>query len=237
MQILLDLGLMILGYMLGSIPFGLIIVKLWTGKDVRSVASGRTGGTNAMRAAGFGAGLMTAILDVLKGAAAVWIARAVGGSVWAQALAPVGAILGHNYSVFLLEHDQQTGGLRFHGGAGAAPTLGGALAIWPPSIFIVVPIGALTFFGSGYASLTTISVGLSVVIIFAVRAYLGQGPWADVVYGLVAGLLLVWALRPNIRKLINGDERVVGMSLHGRWRSSQAPPAPDEGDDVFHQLD
>ena len=77
MQYLIDAGLILLGYLLGSIPFGLIIVKLKTGKDIRGVESGRTGGTNAMRAAGLPAGLLTAFFDILKGAVAVWIADAV----------------------------------------------------------------------------------------------------------------------------------------------------------------
>ena len=77
MQILIDIGIVILGYIIGSIPFGLLIVKLKTGKDIRDVESGRTGGTNAVRAAGFWAGLLTAILDILKGTGAVWIAQAL----------------------------------------------------------------------------------------------------------------------------------------------------------------
>jgi glycerol-3-phosphate acyltransferase PlsY len=97
MQILIGIGAVIIGYILGSIPFGLIIVKLKTGKDIRTVESGRTGGTNAVRAAGFGAGLLTAILDILKGAVAVWVAQALSPENHIiHVLAPVGAILGHN---------------------------------------------------------------------------------------------------------------------------------------------
>src|ERR1051326_8252126 len=98
MQILLDVAVVVLGYILGSIPFGLVVVKLKTGKDIRTVESGRTGGTNAVRAAGFGAGLLTAILDILKGAGSVWIARAlIPQDHIFQVLAPIAAILGHNY--------------------------------------------------------------------------------------------------------------------------------------------
>ncbi len=221
MQILLDLGLGLLGYLIGSIPFGLIIVKLRTGKDIRQVESGRTGGTNAMRAAGFFAGLMTALLDILKGAAAVWLARAVGGSNLALMLAPLGAILGHNYSIFLAERDAQ-GRWRLRGGAGGAPCLGGALGLWPPAAGIVLLVGVLVFFGSGYASLTTISVGLVSLIIFAVRAAMGLSPWEYAGYGLIGLALLLWALRPNIKRLFSGQERVVGISLHGRLRARKA---------------
>src|SRR5258706_14499639 len=89
-SVLIDTGLALLGYLLGSIPFGLIIVKLKTGKDIRAVESGRTGGTNAMRAAGLPAGLLTALLDVLKAAAAVWIAQAVVPNVnWGNIRPPL----------------------------------------------------------------------------------------------------------------------------------------------------
>lgn len=227
MQILLDLGLALLGYVIGSIPFGLIIVKLRTGKDIRQVESGRTGGTNAMRAAGFLAGLMTAVMDILKGAAAVWVARTLGGSEYAQVLAPLAAILGHNYSLFLAERDAQ-GRLRFRGGAGGAPCLGGALGLWPPSAGIILLVGVVVFFGTGYASLTTISVGLGALIIFWVLAALGLAPWQYVAYGLVGLALLLWALRPNIRRLFSGQERVVGISLHGRLRARREQRAAAE---------
>ncbi len=73
-QILLGMATVFAGYLIGSIPFGMLIVKSKTGKDIRQVESGRTGGTNAVRAAGFWAGLLTAILDIAKGAASVWLA-------------------------------------------------------------------------------------------------------------------------------------------------------------------
>src|SRR5512147_1446473 len=118
MQFLIGVVAVVLGYVLGSIPFGLLIVKLKTGKDIRTVESGRTGGTNAARAAGLGAGLLTAILDILKGTAAVWLAQALDpANHVVHVLAPVFAILGHNYSLFLLER-HANGKLKFHGGAG-----------------------------------------------------------------------------------------------------------------------
>jgi len=222
MQLLIDLGLVLLGYLLGSIPFGLIIVKLRTGKDIRQVESGRTGGTNALRAAGFWAGLGTALLDISKGTVAVWIARALGGSEWTLILAPVGAILGHNYSLFLVEREEN-GKLRFRGGAGGAPCLGGSLGLWPPAALIILLVGVLVFFGFGYASVTTISVALTAIIIFAVRASIdaSASPWSYVAYGVISMLLLLWALRPNIKRLFSGTERVVSISLHGRIKQKK----------------
>lgn len=216
MQILAGIGVLGLSYLLGSIPFGLLIVKLKTGKDIRTVESGRTGGTNAMRAAGFLAGLLTAVLDMLKGAACVWIVRALlPGAVWLEVFAPVMAILGHNYSIFLISRNE-IGQLRLRGGAGGAPAAGGALGLWAPSLLFIVPIAALIWFGIGYASLATLSAALVAAVIFAIRAAAGSSPWAYVVYGLAAEVVLMWALRPNIRRLLNGTERMVG------WRARRA---------------
>ena len=219
MQILLDIVAVVFGYVLGSIPFGLLIVKIKTGKDIRTVESGRTGGTNAARAAGFGAGLLTAIMDIFKGAAAVWLAQAVDPENHVvHVLAPVFAILGHNYSFFLLERDPH-GKLKFRGGAGGAPALGGAMGLWLPMFPIAFGIGALIWFSVGIASLTTMAIGLVVIIIFAVRAALGLQEPIDITYGIVAEFLLIWALRPNIKKLLAGNERVINTSLNGWLRS------------------
>ena len=221
MQILLDIVITLIGYVLGSIPFGLLIVKMKTGKDIRTVESGRTGGTNALRAAGLGAGLLTALFDILKGAAAVWLARYVAPQdTLLHILAPIASIIGHNYSIFLPERNEQGRIVRLRGGAGGAPSLGGALGLWAPSALIVLPLGALVFFTLGYASITTISVALFATIVFAIGAFGGM-PWVNVLYGLAAEVLLIWALRPNLRKLVEGRERVVSISLHGRIKAKK----------------
>ena len=98
MQILIGFAVVVTGYIFCSISFGLLIVKVKTGKDIRQVESGHTGGTNVAHAAGFWAGLLTAILDILKGAVSVWVAQLFGlANHLVYILAPVGAILGHNY--------------------------------------------------------------------------------------------------------------------------------------------
>lgn len=219
MQILFDIGAVVIGYILGSIPFGLLIVKLKTGKDIRKVESGRTGGTNAVRAAGFGAGLLTAILDILKGAGAVWIAQAISpGNHLIHVLAPLAAILGHNHSIFLAERDEN-GTLRLRGGAGGAPAVGGAMGLWLPMFPVVVAAGAVVWFTLGIASLATMTIPIIVIIVFAIRAALGQQDPVYIWYGVVAEILLVWALRPNIKKLLAGNERVIKYSLNGWLRA------------------
>jgi glycerol-3-phosphate acyltransferase PlsY len=218
MQILFDIVAVVLGYLLGSIPFGLLIVKLKTGKDIRKVESGRTGGTNAMRAAGFGAGLLTAIMDALKGIAAVLAAQALTGNHLIHVFAAASAIIGHNYSIFLTDRDEN-GRLRLRGGAGAMPAIGGAIGFWGWSFPIIIGLGALVFFTVGIASLATITVGMSIIILFTIRASMGLMPWVDVFYGVIAEVLLIWALRPNIQKLLAGNERVVKYSLNGWLRA------------------
>ena len=213
MEILLALFILAGSYVIGSIPFGLIVVRLRSGKDIRQVESGRTGGTNAMRAAGFWAGFATAVLDLLKASVTVWIARFIlPEAVWLQVLAPIMAILGHNYSIFLAERGAD-GRLHLRGGAGGAPSVGGAFGLWPASILIIIPLGLLVLFGIGYASLATLSVAVLATAIFALRAWSGSAPWAYVFYGILAFFILAYALLPNIKRLLNGTERMVG------WRA------------------
>jgi glycerol-3-phosphate acyltransferase PlsY len=228
MQMLNSIGVVILGYILGSIPFGLLIVKMKTGKDVRNVESGRTGGTNVVRAAGFGAGLLTATLDILKGATSVWLAQALlPGAHWIHVLTPLAAILGHNYSLFLIRRDEN-GKLHFHGGAGGAPALGGAMGLWLPIFPIVLAAGAFIWFTVGIASLTTMAIGLVVTIVFAVYSAQGILEPVNIWYGVFAELFLIWALRPNIKKLLSGKERVVKFSLNGWLRARKEARAESQ---------
>lgn len=228
MQTLIDIGIILMAYLFGSIPFGLLIVKLTTGKDIRDIESGRTGGTNAMRAAGFWAGFITAMLDILKSAVSVWVAQAISpGDHWVHVIAPIAAILGHNHSIFLPERDENGKIIRLRGGAGGAPSVGGALGLWPPSFLIILPLGMLAFFTLGIASVTTMAVALFAIVIFAIRAWQGLMPWFYVLYGVAAEILLVWALRPNLKKLFSGQERIVKYSLYG-WILARREAAKED---------
>ena len=228
-QTLINIGVLFLSYLIGSIPFGLLIVKMHTGQDIRKIASGRTGGTNVMRAAGFWAGIFTAIFDIMKGAGVVWLAQAINPDHhWVHVFAPIFAILGHNYSMFLPEYDENRRFIGLRGGAGGAPAVGGAFGLWPFSLAIILPLGAIIFFTLGYASITTMSVALFAIIVFAARAIIAGSPWIDVLYGLLAEILLMWALRPNIKSLLAGTERVVKYSLHG-WIKAKREAEKDAG--------
>ncbi len=212
MTFLTDSGILIAAYLIGSIPFGLIIVKLISGKDIRRVASGRTGGTNAMRAAGVLAGVFTALLDILKAAAAVWLSKAFSSSIWMHVFAPISTIIGHNWSIFLAERTPQ-GCFRLRGGAGGAAAGGGAFGLWAPAGLILIPVCGLIWFGVGYASITTLSVGLLSTLIFGIRAALGLSPWQYILYGVIAEAIMLWSLRPNLKRLKEGTERRHGLPV------------------------
>jgi len=218
-QFVFEIFFIVIAYLMGSIPFGYLVVRLTTGKDIRKIESGRTGGTNTIRAAGYIAGLGTGILDMLKsGLAVLLVKHFFPDQPWMHVFAGVAAVIGHNYSIFLIERTS-TGRIRLRGGAGGAPALGGAAGLWFPSLFILLPVLLFVWLGIGYASLATLSTGLFVTIIFAIRAWLGVSPWEYIFYGIFVSILLFWALRPNIRRLLNGTERLVGW----RVRKNKTP--------------
>lgn len=221
-----NLAAVVGAYLLGSIPVGLIVVWVAKKKDLRLEHSGRTGGTNAMRVAGFWAGIITAIGDGAKALLAVLLARAItGGNAWVEAAAGVLAVFGHNYSIFLIE--QVSKKIRLRGGAGGGSMIGAATAMWPPIAAIVIPVGLFLLVGVGYASVSTMTAGLLVTIIFLVRAVNEQGPWAYVVFGILVEALLIWSLRPNIDRLKNGTERLIGWRARKKRRASQSQEAED----------
>jgi glycerol-3-phosphate acyltransferase PlsY len=208
MQILYFILAALIGYLLGSIAFGYLYVQLFKGEDLRQIGSGRTGGTNSFRAAGLGVGVLTSLSDVLKGAAAVWLTTwllgdALGPALlpWAQATAGVMSVVGHNWSVFI----------RFAGGAGTGPNVGWSAAIWVwifPIAFLVM--GGMLYF-VGMASVASLSMAAVTIIVFAARYLMGIDATAAYLTGsIVAGLIVTWALRPNIKRVINGTERLVG---------------------------
>ena len=200
-----------LAYLIGSIPSGLLVVKIATGKDVRDIESGRTGGTNAMRAAGPIAGLFTALLDVGKGAAAVWVGQSLFSSPdWVVAINGLFAILGHNYSAFLIKRNEN-GKLVFKGGAGGATTLGVAIGLWMNSWIVILPIAGLVYLFIGYASITTISIALSTMGISIVRAINGASSWVYAILGAASVGAVIIALKPNLQRLKEGTERRVNL--------------------------
>jgi glycerol-3-phosphate acyltransferase PlsY len=217
-RILLSL---IAAYVLGSIPTGFLIIRGTRRRDLTKWHSGRTGGTNAARVGGFWVGLLTAIGDGLKAAAAVWLARwLTDGMVWIEVFAGVLAVFGHNNSIFLYE--RKGDGWRLGGGAGGASSVGAAVALHYAVGLLAIPIGLIFLFVVGYASVATMSIGVSVAALFAIRAAMGLGPWEYTAYGILVEVLVLWALRPNIKRLLRGEERVVGLRAMREKREAQS---------------
>jgi glycerol-3-phosphate acyltransferase PlsY len=211
----------LIGYICGATPFGYWYVKAVKKVDVREVSSGRTGGTNAYRAAGIWIGLLTGLSDVVKGFAAIWLTRlAFGNSLedtpwlpWAFATAAVMAVIGHNWSVFL----------KWSGGAGTTPNVGWATALWWPVLPIAFVVMIASFLGVGMASVASLAVAAILPIIFVVRYFAGaDATIAYMVGGFLTAAVVTWALRPNIKRLIEGTERVVGPRAKRQMKKAES---------------
>jgi glycerol-3-phosphate acyltransferase PlsY len=222
--------MIVTSYLIGSVPIGLMLVWLTTGRDVRQVGSGRTGGANTLRAAGPWVALLTVLADLAKGFLAVWLARAVVGtqgveSPLVESLAGLMAVVGHNYPIFI----------RFKGGAGTMTAGGGMLALWPWGVPILVPLSVGVIALTGHTSVGSITVAVLIPVIYAVRASLGVGPWEHLIHGVGTMALTLWALRPNIKRLWEGRERRVVISkphLH-RQAPQRAEVCPRERRDSY----
>lgn len=185
-----------IGYAVGSIPFAFIIARHAGGVDIRRVGSGNVGTANVLRSAGARAALLTAAFDVGKGAAAVGIARALGGTPGACAAAGVAAIAGHVYPVWL----------RGLGGKGVA-TACGACAVLTP----VATAAAVVVFGVAVGITRYVSVGsMAAALCLGPCAYLAGSPEAAVRAACAAGGLVLFRHRGNIVRLIAGSERRLG---------------------------
>ena len=207
MQLIIVLGLVFLvGYLFGSIPVGLLVVKQISGVDIRTVGSGRTGGTNAMRAAGRKAFFIVGAGDILKGFLPVLLARLAFPDIpLAAAVAGIGAMVGVIWSVFI----------KFKGGAGGASNIGIVLALQPLAAVIAISMGAVAFLASGMASIGTMTGCATAMVVLFVFAWLGWVPWAYTVYGVVQLILVLIALRPNIQRIMHGTERRVSFFRSG----------------------
>ena len=213
----------LIGYLLGAIPFGFIFVKATKHVDLRDFGSGRTGGTNAFRAAGVPIGVLTSIFDVLKGACAVWAVGALfGDSVsadwlpWIEVTAGVLSVVGHNWSVYI----------GWKGGAGTGPNVGWAGAIWFPIVPVAVITVAGILVGLGIASIASLAMAFAVPITFTVLYLAGVDPYdttlAYIAGGLAGAAVIAWSLRPNIRRLLAGNERLVGPRSKRQKRQAEA---------------
>ena len=189
-------------YLIGGIPWGVVIARLTGGPDPRTIGSGRTGGANVMRALGPRAAALSGLLDMLKGVVAVLLAIAAGGGLPLEILAAIAAIVGHSRSPFI----------GFSGGRGIAPGFGGLIVISPLAALVTLPVFAIVLLVSGYSSLAsltaTVVAGLA-IIAFSIAS---EQALLYVVYALASGGLIWLFHLDNIRRLLSGSERRI------RWR-------------------
>jgi glycerol-3-phosphate acyltransferase PlsY len=203
---------LLIAYLLGSIPFGYLLVKyLFTGgEDIRNVGSGGTGGTNVSRLAGWGAGILTVALDALKGVAAVMVMRQVAGDdfLWTGAAA-FAAIAGHIFPVFL----------RFRGGKGVATGAGAFLVLAPIPSLAAFVLYIATAIITRYSSLGSIIAAASIpfLILLFYGWLLPSSPspqlWPMVITTALAGALIVAKHHENIRRLLSGTESRLGSRV------------------------
>jgi glycerol-3-phosphate acyltransferase PlsY len=193
------------GYLIGSVPFGLIVGRAVGGLDVRDFGSGNMGTANVLRTVGARAGAITFALDVAKGAAAIGVARRLGADPAAQAAAGLAACVGHSWPVFA----------KFRGGKAVATAFGGLLMVSPAAAAwaTVGGLGAL-------AVSQTMSIGsLTATVTATVGAGLESSRRHDaipVVFTALASALVVVRHAPNIRRILRGEEPRLSTRLFGR---------------------
>jgi len=199
MRFLAYIIVILAAYLLGAIPTGYLAGRL-VGIDVRQYGSGRTGTTNVMRSAGTWPAFLTLLGDALKGIAAVALARAVLGVPMGEVLAGLAAILGHNRSVFI----------GWHGGAGVITATAILLYISPVSVMVIAPIAFIVLLASRIASLASLTLCVLMPWPLVGLSILAQQPREYILYGLIASAFIIYAHRPNIRRLLAGTERRIG---------------------------
>jgi glycerol-3-phosphate acyltransferase PlsY len=190
----------LIAYLLGGIPFGYLLVRWTTGKDVRAEGSGNIGATNVLRTTGRGAGIATLILDIAKGIAAVWLADQLTSSdaFWMSASA-LAVMAGHAFPVFL----------KFKGGKAVASFTGAFLYLTPLPLLAVAVIFAITVAASGYIS----AASLLGAATFPFGVWMILHPPASVlIASFIAGAFIVYRHKSNLERLREGTENVF------RWR-------------------
>jgi glycerol-3-phosphate acyltransferase PlsY len=212
MMIAKFIAVVVIAYFLGSIPFGLIIVKLKGGVDIREYGSGKTGATNVMRTLGTKLGVLTLVLDVVKAGGAVMLAAVIiGGNsgsftvggvsiYWqhvAQVVAGLAAVVGHNWPIFA----------RFKGGRGVTAYFGTLFAIYPPAGILGAQVVAIAALRSRQMSKGSILGALAAWCLMVPLTIVYSFPPIYLAYGLVVVALLVYQHQDNIKRLRQGTER------------------------------
>lgn len=187
-------------FFIGGIPWGVIVARLSGGPDPRTIGSGRTGGANVMRALGPRLALLSGLLDMLKGTAAVLLAWALGAGIEVQVLAGIAAIIGHSRSPFL----------GFSGGRGVSAAFGAAVVLAPFAAAVLLAVFVAVLVLTRYTSLASLVSAVVGGVVLAIQVIVTGQPPALLVFAIV-GPALIWLFHlDNIGRLLRGEERKFG---------------------------
>ncbi len=194
-------GVILLGYVLGSVPVGYLVARA-KGVDLLQSGSGKIGGTNVLRSVGLFPSLLTILGDAFKGLVPTYIAAHLfPGMPWVAALAGAAAVAGHNKSMFL----------RFRGGVGAVTALASLSALSFPAAIIAVSVAIVAILITRFASMASFSGIITGLLALTVMGFLGIAPMDYIIYGVIVVSLVSWALRPNFARIKAGTERKIGV--------------------------
>lgn len=200
---MIDVLVVSVAYLLGAIPFGLIVARLYGVADLRTVGSGNIGATNVLRSAGVIPALLVTILDIAKGIAAVLVARYVGGVLFADTeyvvlLAGLAAIIGHIFSIFV----------NFRGGKGVNTALGVFVTLLPVPTLIALGMFIVTVLISRYVSLGSLVAAITLPAAIIIMEYLKLTRFHQIYLpvAIILALLIIFTHRSNIKRLMSGSE-------------------------------
>jgi glycerol-3-phosphate acyltransferase PlsY len=193
-----DMPIVILAaYLIGSVPFALILARRWGEPDLRRIGSGNLGAANVLRATGVSAGVLVAILDILKGVLSVVLAERLSANAAAPAAAGLAAVVGHVYPVWL----------RFRGGKGVATACGVFSVLTPLAVPPALAIFAATVWATKYVSLGSVAATIALPAI----AYATAAPALAVAAACCASVLILFRHRTNLGRLRMGTEPRLGV--------------------------
>ena len=190
----------VVGYLFGSLAFGVWIVNFSTGRDVRSQGSKKTGMTNVVRIAGLKIGAIVLVLDLVKCIVAVLIARILFENYFAESIAAIFAVVGHCWPVFA----------KFSGGRGTASGLGALLFLSPVSGLVVILVGIILIAFTRYVSLASIVGSILGIVMMLVMVVFTTQPSEHLIYAVVVSSLILFMHKENMQRLIKGTERKIG---------------------------
>ncbi|HYP13321.1 MAG TPA: glycerol-3-phosphate 1-O-acyltransferase PlsY [Bryobacteraceae bacterium] len=203
---MINLLVLAAAFLIGGIPFGYLLVRLTRGTDVRSMGSGNIGATNVLRTSGGALGILTLLLDIAKGAFAVWLAdKLTGGSITWMSLTALAVMFGHAFPVFL----------KFKGGKAVASFIGAFLYLMPLPLVACLLVFVVVVAISRYISLgSVLATGLFPLAVFLIE----HPPGIVLLASAIAGAFIVFRHRANLQRIREGNEYVFAFGSGSRTK-------------------